>query len=347
MRLAAAVRDVAYLICEEHYHRNMAKKTTMKRSRKVKKTASEKRVGTTAGATIREAMIAQSPTTLPGAPSALIQGDRILNLMNRRLYRQHKVYTMKVGLQLPNTSDLPPLKVYALANTWWTRKAMSLAKHIYDEAVEEERAVVGSSRWHDFRIGTSLPLAENVYPVMFDAAQDVYFAITEGTTADGEYQFSNVTTIDQTGASLEKGFQANGKASTSGIYDIFDEYNKMGPDTMNDPVFVATGGYDRATGTSFEDGNVADLLNDGNLPPYNAGDLPFQTPWVQVGEIRSDAGGTSIVSTGFFEAPLGLVYIPDYDRLVLPEVGSPRELCDILTVEFKEGDYKGVEAFDI
>jgi len=322
-----------------------SKKTTMQRSRKGKKTASEKKMGTAAGATIRKMDIAMSPVSLPAPNNVVVQGDRLLNLANRRLYRQHKVYRMKVSLQNPNTSALPPLKVFALQNTWWTRKAMKLAKHIYDEAVSEEREVVGSSRWHDFRIQCDLPATEKVFPVYLDAQNGLFKAITEGTTADGEYEFSQVTSTNDVGAPIQRGFSAVGEPS-AGTYDIFSEYNAMGPDTMNDPVFVATGGYDRATGTSFEDSNVADLLNDGNLPPYNAGDLPFQTPWVQVGEIRSDATGTSITSTGFFDAPLGLVYIPGYEKFIL-DVGSPLSLADLLSIEFEAGDYKGVNAIDI
>lgn len=323
-----------------------SKKTTMKRSRKGKKTASEEKMGTAAGATIRKFEVAQTGPTLPAAPNALLAGDRLLNLANRRLYRQHKVYKMKVSLSNPNDSTLPALDIYALQNTWWTRKAMKLAKHIYDEAVSEEREVVGSSRWHDFRI-LGLPAATaNTFPIMSDVVGGLTRAITEGTTADGEYEFSNVETTNDVGAPISKRFSALGGPSTAGAYDIFSEYNNMGPDTMNDPVFVATGGYDRATGTSFEDANVADLLNDGNLPPYNAGDLPFNSPWVKVGQIRSDATGTSITSTGFFDAPLGLVYIPGYQAFVL-ETGNPLELSDLLTVEFAHGGYKGVEAIDI
>lgn len=259
----------------------MAKKsTTMKRSRKVKKTASERRIGTAAGATQREFPILN---LLEGdgpiiSNNTLVQGDRILNLSNRRLHRQHKVYTMKVGLVNPNSTS-PLRKVFVLQNTWWTRKAMKLAKHIYDEAVSEERAVVGSSRWHDFRIGSQTPSSSAAFPAatQLDGTVPTYTqlrVITEGTSADGEYQFSNIETTDATGAAVSRGFNCEPFGQD---YNIFEQYNLMGPDTMNDPVFVAQGGYDRATGTSFEAENVQDLLNDGNLPPYNAGDLPFRS----------------------------------------------------------------------
>lgn len=319
----------------------MAKKMTTKRSAG-SKSASEKRMGTAAGATIRKFNVAQSAAAGPAAASTILQGDKLLNQANRRLYRQHKIYRMKVSLANPQVSTLPAIQVFALQNTWWTRKAMALAKHIYNEAVEEERAVVGSSRWHDFRINAQIPGASTATPILVDLATGNFVPISLGTTADGEYEYSNVETTDNTGAAVQKSFDAVGRASTPTRFDIFNEYNDMGPDTMNDPVFVATGGYDRATGTSFEAANVADLLNDGNLPPYNAGDLPFNSPWVQVGEITTGLKS----STAFFDAPLGYVLCFGYNSFVTEgeAYGLP---ANLLQVEFESGGYKGVEAIDI
>lgn len=328
---------------------NMAKKSKAPKRR----TVADKKIGTTAGATQRKMQLAQL-TVGAANPTNLIQVDRCLNNANRRLYRQHKVYRAKVSLSNTNVDNVTaPCEVYALRNTWQTRKAMSLAKEIYDLAVKEERAVVGSSRWHDFRIspqfedGAGYPL---VYPLGISGQGMV--PLTEGSAADGEYEYSAVETTDAAGAAVS--FQFGTRTNTVGnLYSIWDEYQKMGPTTTEDPLFVSPGGYDRATGDSFETENVEDLLNKGNLPPYNAGTLGLQSSngggaWVKVGQIGRGTGATGSLklSTEYFDAPLGLIVVRTapfaYSNGEAIELGT-----QTLELEVQSGDYKGVMAHDI
>ncbi len=327
----------------------MAKKAT-KAKRKAKPSMMDKKVGTTASATQRNFSVAQVGPG-PAAQRSMVQIDRCLNLANRRLYRQHKVYTAKIELSNPNETTTP-ISVYALRNTWAVRKSMSLAKHIYDKAVREERAVVGNARWHDFRINPSGSWAGTDYktlPVAIDANTIQYRALTTGSAADGEYEYSAVEVTTSSGTEQSKDFTITGSSSAT-RYSIFAEYQAMGPTTSENPVFNSTGGYDRATGTSFEDENVQDLLNKGNLPPYDAGDLGLDSAWVKVGEIGRNASGGMVTSTGFFEAPLGLVLLDGYS-VVLAEPGSIGDFLpldtQVIDVEVKQGDYKGVMAHDI
>lgn len=326
----------------------MAKKASPKRAKK--QSMQDKKVGTTAGATQRTFPVAQVATG-PVAVNAMLAIDRCLNLVNRRLYRQHKVYTAKVHLSNPNETTTP-IGVYVLRNTWAVRKSIALAKHIYDKAVREERAVVGNARWHDYRITPSGSFANTEFrtlPLAITSDAE-YTALTEGSTADGEYQFSEVEVTTSSGTEQQKGFSLR-PSSAFNSYSIFAEYQNMGPSTSESPVFNAVGGYDRATGTSFEDENVQDLLNKGNLPPYNAGDLGLGSPWVKVGEIGRDAQGGMVTSTGFFEAPLGLVWLEGYQAIIADPTSSTGETLPLSTqlceVEVKMGDYKGVMAHDI
>jgi hypothetical protein len=339
--------------------RNMAKKSKARRAK-----ASEMKMGTTAGATQRKFEVAQyiAGGVGPANPTNVIQVDRCLNNVNRRLYRQHKVYRVKVGLSSPNENVTTsptggPVNVYALRNTWAVRKAISLAKDIYDTAVTEERAVVGASRWHDFRINTAggaggLTGPLN-YPLGLTGLGKAMF--TEGTAADGEYEYSQVMTTDPSGAGVLKQFGL-ATSSTGGEYSVFDEYQKMGPTTDESPLFVAQGGYDRATGDTFETENVQDLLNKGNLPPYDAGDLGFGAATVggmlvKVGEIgRSNGGGntgTLRLSTDYFDAPLGLVIVTSAPLAFGDENTRMSLDTQSLEIEVAAGDYKGVMAHDI
>lgn len=328
----------------------MAKKSKARKSR----TVADKRIGTTAGATQRKMQLAQFVGGTAN-PTNIIQVDRCLNNANRRLYRQHKVYKAKISLANSNEDNLTgPVDVYALRNTWQTRKAIALAKEIYDLAVKEERAVVGSSRWHDFRIFPNWT-DNTVPPFCFPLGMsgEGMALITEGSGADGEYEYSAVETTDAAGAGVPYTFGTKTN-TTANTYSIWDEYQKMGPTTTEDPLFVSPGGYDRATGDSFESENVQDLLNKGNLPPYNAGSLGLQYnngggAWVKVGQIGRGTGATGSLklSTEFFDAPLGMIVVTQ-----APFAYSGGEVIEdleiqMLELEVQTGDYKGVMAHDI
>jgi len=315
---------------------------TKKRS-KPKKSAQEKKVGTTSGSTQLSWAVAQA-TDGPAAANTLVQIDRHLNLVNRRLYRQSKVYTAKVRLSNPNgTTD--PIGVYVLRNTWAVRKALHMAKTVYNAAVKEERAVVGNARWQDFRIvttgswsgaGLSLPYALNG-----NAAE--YRAISEGP--NGEYNQSQVATTNAVGVETLKDFTLE-DASTASSYSVWEEFQNMGPRTQQSPQSASVGGYDRARGTDFEDANVAGLLGDGNQAPYNPEVLGLQTPWVKVGEIGRQSQGGMVTMTNYFEAPLGIVALVGASLNSATGIPLP-ERTQIIEVCVKEGDYKGVSAYDI
>lgn len=310
---------------------------------KPKKTAHERRVGTTSGSTQLSWAVAQSSDG-PVQGNTLVQVDRHLNLVNRRLYRQHKVYTAKVELSNPN-EDQTPIGVYVLRNTWAVRKAIAEAKQVYDAAVREERAVVGDARWHDFRINPqdcwqsfalSLP-----FNVNGPAAE--YRPVSEGTL--GEYDYSTIQTTTATGSPQLKGFLLD-DTSTTVSYSIFEEFQNMGPRTSATPVSASSGGYDRARGTDFETANVERLLERGNQAPYNPENLGLDTPWVKVGEIGRLSTGGMITSTGYFEAPLGLIVLEGYTTSGGFEQPLPTR-TQMVEVCVKDGDYKGVAAHDI
>lgn len=316
-------------------------KVTKKRS-KTKKTAHQKKVGTTSGATQLSWAVAQSTDDVL-VPNSSIQIDRHLNLVNRRLYRQNMVYTAKIELSNPN-EDTAPIGIYVLRNSWAVRKALQTAKTVYDQAVSEERAQVGNARWHDFRIRTEgsnmWNQSRGTFPFCLNGPAAEYRPITEGVS--GEYDYSTVAATDAAGVEVLRGFELRDNTIASG-YSVWEEFQKMGPKTMANPIDASLGGYDRARGTAFEDANVQDLLDEGNLPPYDADNLNLDTPWIKVGEVGRQATGGMITSTGYFEAPLGVVVLHGYN--VTAASGQPLpERTQLIEVCVKEGDYKGVAA---
>ena len=253
-----------------------------------------------------------------------IMVPQLLSATGHRLYRQHGSYMLKINL-LSAATSVPEIKVFALANHWYVKRAIQTAKQIYDAAVEDERALVTEGRWNDFRIE-----ADNGSGV--ELLGTIGSATTTGTgtplTTAGEYQYSRV----RDAAGNTKSFRLEG-ASGASHYNIFEEYDNMG-NTARDPQQAspaAVGGYDGASEV-IDEQNVADLVIRGNDPPYNSTNL-HDDVFVQVGSIYRDTNGNQRLSTGFFSAPLGMVF--------LSYAGGPAE-NPTLELELKGGNYKGV-----
>lgn len=320
----------------------MTKKTTKKKS----KTMIEKQIGSTSGATQRRFAVAQN--TSPASGNSIIQIDKCLQIVNRRIYRQHKVYRARVELDSAAVPQGTPsrVQIYALKNSWANRKAFALAKEMYDTAVSEERAAVGNARWHDFRIGTRglFPSTAGVFPVT--TLQDGTRTVVD--LGNGEYENSRVISTTTAGNQQAKGFIL-GPTSFFDDYSVFLEFANMGPRVPTDPGAVSPGGYERATGTDFEDGNVQDLLDNGNFPPYDTtGNQSVLSggPLVKVGELFHNPQGASVLRTDYFDAPLGIIVAVGYNGLIdTPEDAT--QVRDLITVTVKDGDYKGVAAEDI
>lgn len=254
-------------------------------------------------------------------PNSMIQVDKLLSNVNHRIYRQHMNYTCRVNLEDEGTT--PVIDVYALMPSWYVMNALRTAKRVHDEAMKEERAAVGQARWYDFRIEPDLTLAESLKARGLDKS----LANADVDRAGYEYVFSQVE-------------DANGNArtfvlssATSGsVYNVFEEYDAMG-NISNDPVTIAAGGYDELhAGNEAE--NQVYLLSRGNSPPYNP--TTWNVVWVKVGTLYRNAQGDASRSTGFFEAPLGVIYIPNH-----------ASVADQLSLEVKAGTYKGVQAVPI
>lgn len=253
---------------------------------------------------------------------------------------------MEIDAAALSTAPGTRVQLFALKNSWANRKAFALAKEMYDKAVSEERATVGNARWHDFRIGTRglWPAAGFVFPVT--TLQDGTRTVID--IGNGEYADSEVITTTSAGNQQAKGFIL-GPTSFFDDYSVFLEFANMGPRVPTDPGAVSPGGYERATGTDFEDGNVQDLLDNGNFPPYDTtGNQSVLSggPLVKVGELFHNANGASVLRTDYFDAPLGIIVAVSYSALVTEPV-PVTELDNLLTVVVKDGDYKGVAAEDI
>lgn len=258
-------------------------------------------------------------TTGVPQPHGVVDVMRNLSQINHRLYRQSRIPEVSVTIDA-NVADGTTVNVYALADNWWTMKALQMAKAAWDESNAEEKMMLGgkTARWNDFRVADGVASADTLTAQQYTAG-----LATVDFTA-GEFVLSSV--IDQAGATRTFTWGPGG----AGSYGIYEEYDKSG-NTNVDPTTPATGPYSGLL-PNLEAGAAAALQDQGNNPPYNA--TGFGTGiWVKVGTLHL-AAGRQRLSTGFFKAPCGLVVLENFAAAINSDV----------EVEVKKGDYKGIHA---
>ena len=125
-------------------------------------------------------------------------------------------------------------------------------------------------------------------------------------------------------------------------YNVFQEYDAMADTPVDNPaVSSGTAPYDDLTHQNQTE-NMAHLVYRGDVPPYN-GDS-FDAYWVQVGALYVDASGAQSLSTGMFQAPLGVVLFTGPGGSGFGYVGDGLINNDRarLNQHFAPGNYKGV-----
>lgn len=258
----------------------------------------------------------------PVGPGTTLQlaVDKELSHMNARLYRQHGCYKVKINL-LDLGTTVQNVEVFALANTWYVNNAIREAKKVHDLGMSEEIAHGGTSRWYDFRIqGLASPEFIRAAP----SGSPVGPPTALGAPLNGEYNYS----VMEDALGVSKTWSV-ATASGATVWNIFQEYDAM-KNTSNDPGVPAAGGYTDAT-DALDNTNLNLLQERANAPPYDR-DTLNPNVFVNVGHLFRDLNGNQRLSTGFFDAPLGLVFL---------KYGA-EGLNPILELECATGNYKGV-----
>ena len=251
-----------------------------------------------------------------------------LSELNHRLYRQSRVYRCKVN-HLGSPTDRGKLDVYVLRDTWMLQKAYQMAKDAFDKNMTEERASISKSnmaRWQDFRIALDHKASGITEKLPLKRANGT---LNTTTMSNGEFQASLVYKED--GTAMAFGFYP-----AASRWSIVEEYDKTA-DVDSTPSNVVSGSDINPYGALDDDNQQAarvDLQNKGNSPPYDPNSLDGDSLLRRVGRLGSLSGAQKL-STGFFDAPLGLIV------LVATDTASDDDLYE---VEVQSGDYKGVHA---
>ena len=263
---------------------------------------------------------------LPSAPDTnlLIRADKLLSNVNHRLYRQSRVYQCKVDIDA-DLADGDFVKVYALADTWYNMKAYQLAKRTFDENSMEESSMLGATkaRWNDFRVDHGDTIQQELEAIQFIGSTGTRFTA-------GEYLMTEVT--DAAGTAHTFRWVGTG----GNTYNIIDEYDATGNTDANPTTAITGVAYDGLT-DELDDAQIDHLTDDGNNPPYANSTLE-NSAWVLIGTLYIRAAGTNKLSTGYFNAPCGLIRIDTGGAL------NAQTITENITMEVKAGDYKGVHA---
>lgn len=274
----------------------------------------------------------QPASTADAAPIKICDVGKLLSQVNHRLYRQGKTYQVKVDLST-NEADTGTYEVFALVDTWYIQKAWQLARATYIEAMADERANMGvdmAARWEDFRVSSGVSGGYNTHSYRWD---------NDGTGAidsNGSFLTSRVTLPD---GSTQRDFTWG--PTSGGSLGMLQEYDKM--DNTQTNVVSSQMAYSEI-GADVQEAAADDLKVRGNLPPYQASNFNAKI-WVRVGTLNNSLNNpgqsnqTNRMSTGFFNAPCGLVLVKT------PTANTA--LTGQLSITSKAGTYKGVSAMNM
>ena len=265
--------------------------------------------------------------------------NKALSGANRRLYRQNRVYRVKVDA-VGDPTRFNTVDVYVLRDSFMLKQGYSLAMEEWNKSYEEAEEVTRSAskaRWRDFRVDLrpwSTDLIQ-IPGVMKPFGQKALL----GNTIIDEWQ--NALSYTTAGASRDFGLFED-----SNTYGIIHEWDKKGNVTASPNSATNEAAYVDLT-ADLVDAEVENLQVSGNLPPYDA-DTSMPRHLLRYVGTLSTSGAMGKMTTGFFDAPLGAVYISGDASTVdsIFKETADTVAASLFSLEVQKGDYKGVAAHE-
>lgn len=263
-----------------------------------------------------------------------IEANRLASMANRRLYRQSYIYSMKIDVDIDSALATAGVKVFVLRNGWDMHGAYRWAMKNYYNTMKEELQMGGAkTRWHDFRVSAGLS-ADVTVPTEFDFPSGAVSSMgTANAVASGDFDYSRV--VDSDGNTKTFVLEGNSSATQYSIVKEWQRKDRVDPDPSASEVTLSYDGINHEN----DEENYDILRDNGAAPPY--GQNASTSPFVQIAELKQTASGAQKLTTGFFDAPLGLVII-ESTAIVQQEPIAPQNLPVVVTLQ--SGNYKGVKA---
>lgn len=257
-----------------------------------------------------------------------IEANRILSIANRRLYRQSRVYSMKIDLDPESTLSNAGVEVYVLRDNWDLHGAYKFAMEQYYNANREEMQAGGAkTRWHDFRVQSGVD-SDLLNPAV---AQEDLNAVGDFVVLnEGDHTYASIA--DASGTNHEFTLHRQPSATQYGILSEWSKKDRVDLDPSSTSTTMPYAGISE----DVDEANYDLLRDSGDNPPYSTDSDLY--PWVKVAHLQ--AATNQKLSSGFFDAPLGIVILRSVAGF--PTGAAVKELP--VTVTFQKGNYKGVKA---
>lgn len=262
-------------------------------------------------------------------PTGILDVGQTLSRTNHRLYRQGRNYCLKINVD-PSTTKT--YDVFALRDDWMLHNAWKKAYETFLNNNKEEMAALaergsGVARWFDFRINDGIVTAAEMRPARF--AIPSTGVVSPFNVNYGEFEYTQLYAEDGTSRGLDI------QNSVAGVsYGILNEYDRMGNPSPAPSTALTTAAYSEVD-NDLQDSAVEQLSDEGNSPPYSTTGLDYSHPFVKIGRIGTAASGVQKLSTGYFNAPCGIIVIQ-------ANTGDIANNIYELAMEMKPGNYKGV-----
>ena len=255
----------------------------------------------------------------------LVDVGAALSAINHRLYRQGKLYTVKMEQPLYNIPGVG-LTVKKLPDTWWMQKAYHLAKSARDDQLSLSNRPRG--RWDDFRVGWDSSYKTATAPSHGDYS---------GTWTSDEIQLSKAHDATD---SADHEFVVFGAArdTTNNLYGIIEQYDLIGNTVDGQPSSTSDAYNALQPDSALVEQAGALLATQGDNAPYDMDSFNGATDVgaIQLGSLGQIGSGTGDGRIQIIaDLPLGLLKL---------ENGTSTGQVVQFTV--MKGDYKGVKAID-
>lgn len=291
-------------------------------------------------------MLLRTTADESGEQPFLVEIAPNLSRVNNMLYRQSRLYSVRFEVGDNSTANHSKYEFYTLPDTWFVRGAIKYAYDTYMQNHQDELAAgITFSQWHDFDISPQNPdgTYEFTGAELWDGDGFANIGADEPSGIGGVYS----TTKAADGTSM--GFHVMGNIANS--YNIFREYaehlNNKKPD---DESTTAVQPY----GELLDLKDAEQMVESGDRAPY---DRDF-SGWIPDDESVDDStgqhiltlkaitisdrdGGSALVRTPYFTAPLGLVFVRRFSNGTLTDLPTDQQF---IRMEVQSGMYKGVKA---
>ncbi len=302
-------------------------------------------MGTTAGATQLRLKFDGTTygTNVDGSANTTAQSNtrfvsvaRLLSQANHRLYRQGRMYMVRVGFHKPG--EAAGATVSALPNTWMTRKAWVAGRKAYLKAMRNS-GVKKQGRWNDFQVNFDLDQyngnGTNQTPFVTLSGASVTGVDSRPSQVAGDSGASEGTASKVYQFHWSGDSTGNDRDGATGSFGLIAEYSTQEDTDTDDPEDTGTTSpfVQLEQDEYMASANQELAIESGDAPPYDPDLLENAR---SVDYVLKQAASDSIQPvTPWIAAPGGLLKITGY--------GSDALAADLdMYVEVMAGGYKGV-----